>query len=447
MTEAATKVPKEVKLIENYLKRNHITKGITKSGKNGLDAYMSGESNSLFLICNPNYKKIALDLRKIIGKDFSIREDNYNTLFLHRKKSVAMEEANYSRKNRFPVFIVLQHSGALLGRIVKAVTKDEFSHACISFNSELTPIYSFGIKDNSLLKYGHGLVIQQDGPQNMYYKEHQVHYSIYVMYVNKESYDKMQQRLDEFLVQKDKWKFDVRHLITTQLGIPSEKSKKYFCSRFVAEIVGAGRTLDKFASLHKPQDFTEFSDVTLVNKGSDFKHYNKRVTELNMKRVRMGKFDEILPANEATQFDPLQHFLIYPSEYKIESLRYAEGKNGTYNGIICVKGIKDQLRYRSELLILQDGKIFLNKKEKSSYGLKYTLPGGGIDPGEDPRDSALRESQEEARINVANVKYAGSYVNFQNVPAHPSQKSPHYPDAEAHALLSLSLFYLPHSSR
>ena len=410
------RVPEEIKRIERYYKNNNIKSGISKSGEWGLNAYLLGKTNSLFILSNPNYKKIANDLRKIVGNNFSIKEDNYNSLFLKRKKTIATEEANYSRKNRYPVFIILQHSGALLGKIVKAVTKDEFSHACISFNPELTPIYSFGIKDNSLFKGGHGLVIQQDGPQNMFYKEREVYYSVYVMYVNKKSYDQMQKRLNDEVIQKDKWKFDIKHLITTQFGIPSEKSKKFFCSRFVAEIIGAGRTLDKFASLHKPQDFTEYSDITLVNHGNDFKKYNKKVTEKNMKKVRQGKFDEINAVNESklTEYSE-KGFLVYPSQYKLTELRFATGDNGMQNGIVKVQGIPDQLRYRSEILIIKDGRLFINIKsdeEIGSYGLRYTLPGGGIDPGEDPRDSALREAQEEVRMNVANVKYAGSYVKI-----------------------------------
>lgn len=417
-----TKIPQEIKLIENYLKRNRIKNGIEKTGKNGLDAYMSGESNSLFLICNPNYQKIALDLRKIIDKDFSIREDNYNTLFLHRKKSAAMEEANYSRKNRFPVFIVLQHSGTAMANVIQKFTGDEFSHACIAFNSSLAPLYSFGTKELGTKIPRVGFSIQEEGPDHLFYKLKKAYYSVYVMYVSKDSLAAMQLRLQDFIDNRNMLKYDFRNLISVWRGIPSENSKKWFCSRFVAEIIGAGRKLDKFASLHRPQDFTEFSDITLVNKGSDFKRYNKRVTELNMKRVRMGKFDEIFPANESVHFDPLSHFLVYPSEYEIESLRYAEGKNGMYNGIVRVKGIKDQLRYRTDMLIIQDGKVYLNKKENSSYGLKYTLPGGGIDPGEDPRDTAIRESQEEVRINVANVKYGGSYVKIFGEMKHSWEK-------------------------
>lgn len=215
------------------------------------------------------------------------------------KSEGVIEQAIYSRKNRYKVFIILQHSGALLGKIVKAVTKDEFSHACISFNSKLTPIYSFGIKDNSLLKGGHGLVIQKDGPDDIFYQTHDVYYSVYVMYVSKKSYLAMQDRMQQFIDKKDVWKFDVKNLISNYLGISSEYSKKWFCSRFVAEIIGQGRQLSKVPSLHRPQDFAEFDDITLVNHGRDLKKYNYRLTEKNLKKLRDRNYEEIQPNAES----------------------------------------------------------------------------------------------------------------------------------------------------
>ena len=42
------------------------------------------------------------------------------------------------------IYIVLTHTGTALSRIIKTFTKDEFSHASISLDKELTEMYSFG---------------------------------------------------------------------------------------------------------------------------------------------------------------------------------------------------------------------------------------------------------------------------------------------------------------
>lgn len=62
------------------------------------------------------------------------------------QEEYALEVAKYSDTSKYPVFVVLMHSGTILANIIKKVTNDQFSHACISFNSKLNPLYSFGRK-------------------------------------------------------------------------------------------------------------------------------------------------------------------------------------------------------------------------------------------------------------------------------------------------------------
>lgn len=56
------------------------------------------------------------------------------------------EDAQYNDVQKYPIFIVLMHSGTPLANAIKTVTHAQYSHACISFNAGLDPIYSFGEK-------------------------------------------------------------------------------------------------------------------------------------------------------------------------------------------------------------------------------------------------------------------------------------------------------------
>ncbi len=47
-------------------------------------------------------------------------------------------------------------------------------------------------------------------------------------------------------------------------------------------------------------------------------------------------------------------------------------------------------------IVLEDGKIWLRKNERN----EWELPGGRIEPGEQPRDTVVREIQEELGIAV-----------------------------------------------
>ena len=81
--------------------------------------------------------------------------------------------------------------------------------------------------------------------------------------------------------------------------------------------------------------------------------------------------------------------------------------NNIYNENIKIKGFDKWLRGRSELLIMDKDKVYLKKDNKG-----YSIPGGGWEKDEDHNLSAIRETNEEARIKVKNVSYVGSYASF-----------------------------------
>lgn len=315
------------------------------------------------------------------------------------------EGANYSSKNKYPVYILLMHSGSTLANIIQNVTHDTFSHACIAFNAALDPFYSFGTK--VFKKFDNGLTIQNT--QNEFWKHLKSYYNVYVMYVTKEQIDKMKKRLDWFVEHEKKLKYGLADLVAVAMKIPTEFRKKWFCSRFVMEIIGQGIKLDKVPSLWRPQEIAELDNITLVNSGMDLLHYNPKITENNEKLIKQGKANQIqvqdISVNEsyANLFD----------EYDIVEKGYGvRGTDGQYNAIVELKG-KDGLRYRgrSEVLIIKDDSVFIARFDKQKYPDKhYELPGGGWDENESHADAATREAKEEALIVCKNIQYAGHYI-------------------------------------
>lgn len=202
------------------------------------------------------------------------------------------EEAIYDNKNTEPVYIILMHSGTLLSNIIKNVQGDEFSHSLISFNSKLDPMYSFGNKKDSAigLNGDPGFVVQNT--KDPFYKSKKSYYEVYVMFVSKNDKQKMIQRMKWFK-EKDRYLgYDIIGLLKYKLGISSDSNlKKYFCSRFVAEIIGQSGRIDRDASLYSPQDFKDdFSFISLVNKGDDLYKYDYKLTEENLKKVKKGDY-------------------------------------------------------------------------------------------------------------------------------------------------------------
>ena len=228
------------------------------------------------------YTKGITNVNDVIDKYLNNNPDKIN--------SSINEEAIYTNTYKYPVFIVLMHSGTVLADAIKKFTHDDYSHACISLTPDLIPMYSFGRKKVDL-KEGSGFSI--NSPTDDFFKKFKAVYAVYIMYLSKNEYENMKKRLQYFIDNKDSLKYDMIALVMNALHRPTENSKKYFCSRFVADVLNSGRTMDKLPSLYRPNDFAYRSDITLVNSGTDISKYNKNITLRNLKLIQKGLYTDI----------------------------------------------------------------------------------------------------------------------------------------------------------
>lgn len=196
------------------------------------------------------------------------------------------EEADYNDENRYPVFIVLTYGNNPLGMAIKHFTGDEWTHSLISFNPELSPMYSFAARTQKI-KGPHSLFgYTYQGTTDNWYKHKQTKYLVYVMYVNKFAIKKMKDHVNYFTSHEKDFKYDFIGLANIARNKDSETHRKYFCSRFVAEVIGQGVPLGKLPSLYRPQELKDLNNISLVNAGTDMYMYNPKVTISNLKKVK-----------------------------------------------------------------------------------------------------------------------------------------------------------------
>lgn len=199
------------------------------------------------------------------------------------------EEAVFSKDCKNPVYITLMNGKSPLADIISKATGDYFTHACISFNSALDPLYSFGSKNDMEKGMGFSIAHVKDRAIS----RNQPYYSVYVMYVSDSAYATMKERLKYFENNKNKFKYDFKGLVDIFFNRSSENhSTKYFCSRFVMDIIGQAMPLNKVASLWRPQQIESLSNISLVNRGFDLYNYDKKITEKNEKLIKQGKYNE-----------------------------------------------------------------------------------------------------------------------------------------------------------
>lgn len=72
------------------------------------------------------------------------------------------------------------------------------------------------------------------------------------------------------------------------------------------------------------------------------------------------------------------------------------------------------------MFVIQNGQILLIHKKRGFGRGKINGPGGKIEPGETPRECAIRETQEELCITPTGVEYAG-VLHFQFVDGYSIQ--------------------------
>lgn len=207
-----------------------------------------------------------------------------------------INEASTASTELYPVYVVLVHSGTMISKAIKSVSHSEFSHASISFDSSLKKMYSFARKDPTNFLIG-GFRYETIGEG--FYKDKKIPYAVYVVPCTKAQVDAMKRRLNYFTKNKSRFKFDFVGLVKNYLSIVDNPEYKWFCSRFVADILNAGSPSGKKyvaePSLQDPDDFKNMEEAIYAAGGHDLMAYDKalvdRRTKVILNMAKRGKMD------------------------------------------------------------------------------------------------------------------------------------------------------------
>ena len=206
----------------------------------------------------------------------------------------------------YPVYIMLMHSGTTLANLIKKVTKSNFSHSSISFDSSMTKMYSFGRKFDSNPFIG---TFKSENIRTKFFEGKDIPYALYMVPATKNEIDAMKRRLEFFTKNATKFKYDFVGLFKNYFGIADNPEYRYFCSRFVADIINAGRPAEKpyvvEPSLMKPEDFAHTTFAQYVTGGS-LDMYDpmavdgitkRMLREEEIRRIMLRKVDESVTRN------------------------------------------------------------------------------------------------------------------------------------------------------
>lgn len=185
----------------------------------------------------------------------------------------------------YPVYVVVMHTGSVVSTVIKKATGDLYSHASISFDPSLTNMYSFGNKRIKGKAFANGF--KKENIHNEFFSSRTIPYAMYMVPVTKEELVAMKKRLEYFVKNENKFSFDMIGLVKIFFGIADNPENRYFCSRFVMDVLNAGRPADPYTqeeSLVKPQDLAETNFARYVM-GGYLKDYNPKTCAYLTKKL------------------------------------------------------------------------------------------------------------------------------------------------------------------
>lgn len=212
---------------------------------------------------------------------------------------------------------------------------------------------------------------------------------------------------------------------------------KEFCSWFENKFRNNGELyiLDSFylPYLHEASFYVD--KPTIVKENTFDTIVMRRVTRFKPNNVISEKDIEIEHKNKRLQdnyqeyvdfSNKLSSFISESASLLEESSKdsdiskpwFVKSKDGVDNAVVKHKDYPKLMRGRSSMLILKQvqGKLYVylrkNKGEDLKHDGKYSAPGGGWNKSERPKDAAIREAREEARINVDRVRYCGTLIEY-----------------------------------
>lgn len=185
-------------------------------------------------------------------------------------------------------YILLTDTGTLFTKLIKLYTKKPYNHASITFDSDLSAVYSFGRKSvrNPFL----GGFVKEDMKSNSLFRKAEC--AIYAFEVTDAQLRMMQRYIQSIDVQNDRYKYNFLGLFAFIIKKPMKRKNAFFCSQFVASVLNEGNLIDvgRPISLIAPNDLREIASFQLVYQGKlkDYtNHHTKRPFSLPCKQVGM----------------------------------------------------------------------------------------------------------------------------------------------------------------
>lgn len=165
------------------------------------------------------------------------------------------------------IYILLMHTNTIPARIIKTVTKYEYSHVAFALDEDCDTIYSFGRKKlHSILDSGF-VIEHRNG--DFFRTFNKTVCSIYEVQVTDIQYERVKEIIKTMKENSKNYKYDFVGIVLRYFGIPLTFKNRYVCSYFVASVLEKAQIhiFNKKTCLVKPKDFSNVEGFNEIYRG------------------------------------------------------------------------------------------------------------------------------------------------------------------------------------
>lgn len=181
--------------------------------------------------------------------------------------------------NMKEIKIVLTQTNTIVSKTLKTFSKRPYNHISISLVEDCSTMFSFGRKITWFPLIG-GFV--KENVNSGVFKMHpETKCKIYKLDVTDDDYDKIIERLNNFLSEPNSFKYSFINLFLMYFDIPFQRKYHYVCSSFVTYLLHGIIPLEKEISLVTPYDYDNLN-LSEIYEGTLHDYVNNKVAYSNI---------------------------------------------------------------------------------------------------------------------------------------------------------------------
>ena len=165
------------------------------------------------------------------------------------------------------IYLVFTKTETWLAKLIRAFSRIKYAHSSISFDDSFTKMYSFGrINPNNPFLGG---FVEENLHEGVYKKFSKCECLVYRVRVTNKQYYSLQNQVAQFILEKDKLKYNFLGLFGVLFNHPIKRENYYFCSQFVSKILMDSKVFDceKVPELIRTSDLFSMKNKDIVWEG------------------------------------------------------------------------------------------------------------------------------------------------------------------------------------